>query len=124
MLIRCRLCAGLPRSLHLVTWGCVPWDQLPAAHRWGHLRNASPRFLHYVSIFLDSCGEGQGEGGEGARVSFVEHCSVSLCGDTQRTGNLSMQGLGLTRGVRFRSTPIFELLLLTRNHSSSEQKSS
>lgn len=59
-------------------------------------RNASLRFLHYVSIFLDNRGEGQDEGEEGACVSFWEHCSVSLCGDTWRTRDLSMQALGLT----------------------------
>lgn len=76
MLIRCRLCAGLPHSLHLVTGGCVSWDQLPARHRWCRLQTASLSSLHYFSIFLDNCGEGW-DAGVVSHMSSREHCSVS-----------------------------------------------
>lgn len=76
MLIRCRLCAGLPCSFHPVTWGCVPWDQLPAPRGWCRLQTASLSFLHYISVFLDNYGEGQAGRG-GSPMSSREHRSLS-----------------------------------------------
>lgn len=104
------LCAGLPEAPVSPGGPASPGTRLRPTQMVP--TSDSHHFFHRVSVFLENHGRADGVEVLGVHRVLQGTLFHVLCGDTQRKGDLSVQELGVTRGIRFESTHIFVYLCL------------